>query len=226
MNSSVRYVSDHSNGLLINFIVVCFQVKDAMLAYDKVTNRHRGFGFVTFDNDEVVDKICEIHFHEINGKMVESKKAMPKEPRGPAMNGNGGSGGSSSHYFPSNYYSNYASPQYNNSFSPSAQRQSSGYAGGMKTGHNSPAGPYFNNGNSYLNEQHHPPSRHNNGNTFFSHRRNNLDTYDDGDSYNMMMDSGSNDAEFPPLNYNAPASPAPSNPKHADLAPANGLMSF
>lgn len=60
------------------------KVEETVMLMDQQTKRHRGFGFVTFENDEVVDRVCDIHFHTIKNKKVECKKAQPKEAVAPA----------------------------------------------------------------------------------------------------------------------------------------------
>lgn len=45
---------------------------------DKVNLKPRGFGFVTFENESSVDKVMdEKDKHQINGKWIDCKRAMP-----------------------------------------------------------------------------------------------------------------------------------------------------
>ncbi|KAI4340009.1 hypothetical protein MLD38_024889 [Melastoma candidum] len=57
---------------------------------DRMTNRSRGFGFVIFDSEEVVDEILfEGNMIDLAGSKVEIKKAEPKKPSNPPPSGYG-----------------------------------------------------------------------------------------------------------------------------------------
>lgn len=66
-------------------------ITDVVVMYDHNTQRPRGFGFITYDSEEAVEKVLLKTFHELNGKMVEVKRAVPKElSPGPNRNQLGG----------------------------------------------------------------------------------------------------------------------------------------
>ncbi|KAF8393612.1 hypothetical protein HHK36_021856 [Tetracentron sinense] len=54
------------------------EITDSVIMKDKNTRRPRGFGFVTFANPDVLDKVLEDN-HVINGRTVEVKRTVPRE---------------------------------------------------------------------------------------------------------------------------------------------------
>jgi RNA-binding protein Musashi len=68
-------------------------ITDVVVMYDHNTQRPRGFGFITFDSEDAVENVIQKSFHELNDKMVEVKKAIPKELSAGSGRATGGFGG-------------------------------------------------------------------------------------------------------------------------------------
>ncbi|XP_030514292.1 heterogeneous nuclear ribonucleoprotein 1-like [Rhodamnia argentea] len=54
-------------------------ITDVVVMYDHNTQRPRGFGFITYNSEDAVDRVLYKTFHELKGKLVEVKRAVPKE---------------------------------------------------------------------------------------------------------------------------------------------------
>ncbi|XP_047342491.1 heterogeneous nuclear ribonucleoprotein 1 [Impatiens glandulifera] len=79
-------------------------IVEQQIMFDHNTGRSRGFGFVTFENEEAVEKVLSGgKTHELGGKQVEIKRAIPKNDNGSDRQTHRGGGG-------------YVSKSYNNSF--------------------------------------------------------------------------------------------------------------
>ncbi|CAL2245107.1 unnamed protein product [Prunus armeniaca] len=87
-------------------------IVEHQIMVDHKTGRSRGFGFVTFENEDALDKVfSEGKIHELGGKQVEIKKAEPKRGggdfSGSAPKSYGGSGGAAAGYGAYNSASRY-----------------------------------------------------------------------------------------------------------------------
>merc|ERR1719427_2553079 len=79
-------------------------MKSCDVVKDKATGKCKGFGFIEFEDYDSVDRCVLKKRHELNGRTVEVKKAVPKEEMSSRGNdsygasGGGGYGGYGSSY--------------------------------------------------------------------------------------------------------------------------------
>ncbi|XP_060527265.1 heterogeneous nuclear ribonucleoprotein 27C isoform X2 [Cylas formicarius] len=58
------------------------KVMEVVIMYDQEKKKSRGFGFLSFEDEEAVDRCVSEHFVNLNGKQVEIKKAEPRDGSG------------------------------------------------------------------------------------------------------------------------------------------------
>lgn len=55
------------------------QVVDVVVMKDPKTKRSRGFGFITYSRSFMVDKAQDARPHKVDGRVVEPKRAVPRQ---------------------------------------------------------------------------------------------------------------------------------------------------
>jgi len=87
-------VKDHvTDDDLREYFQVFGNIESIEMITERETGKRRGFGFITFDDCDAVDKIVLRKNHVVNGVMIEVKKAMDKEQMNAAAARGGGRGG-------------------------------------------------------------------------------------------------------------------------------------
>ncbi|CAI4763638.1 BFH_collapsed_G0048500.mRNA.1.CDS.1 [Saccharomyces cerevisiae] len=66
---------------------------DAQLMLDKDTGQSRGFGFVTYDSADAVDRVCQNKFIDFKDRKIEIKRAEPRHMQQKSSNNGGNNGG-------------------------------------------------------------------------------------------------------------------------------------
>ena len=73
------------------------EISEAVVISDRDTGRSRGFGFVTFEDDESADKaVAALNGTELDGRTIRVDVAQAKQRNGGGGGGRGGYGGNSS----------------------------------------------------------------------------------------------------------------------------------
>ncbi|KAJ1608224.1 RNA recognition motif (RRM)-containing protein [Cryptosporidium canis] len=67
-----------TSSVLMEYFLQFGVILDAVVMYDNVSGRSRGFGFVTFKDPKTVEVVQNISPHIILGKVVDCKRASPR----------------------------------------------------------------------------------------------------------------------------------------------------
>ncbi|XP_076337497.1 uncharacterized protein LOC143239828 isoform X1 [Tachypleus tridentatus] len=71
--------SNCTETMLREFFSKYGKVMEVVIMYDQERKKSRGFGFLSFEKEEYVHRVCADHYVTINGKQIECKMAEPRE---------------------------------------------------------------------------------------------------------------------------------------------------